>query len=386
MLRKIHIGDLPKDRIFILLNKRFHNYFFSVISKQGFSGFNEKVFDNLLNHSTFKQWKRREIKVKERVKVRFLPLWFLIKVSENFPNEFSTRILENNIIAYKGPSSSKIIINPKFPLIEDKRMLKILAHLIGDGYVSGAFGTNLSKGKSHSEYRNFSSILLESFRSDLSVFGEIDLQVNYEHGHVVVPNSIGYILQHFYKIKFDTFNSRLPKSLFRLDKDLIASFIRAFADDEAHVYDSSIEFYSANKNLLEDIKEIIKLTFPSFSLSSVKINSSNMINPKFSFSILSNSFEVYFNVIGFDCPKKIDRMKYSIERRVFYKKYRVNKDNKSLIIKLLKGKSLTSYVIARKLFISHSHSIKVLRSLKKEGLVEDYMKTTHGAFLWRLKL
>jgi hypothetical protein len=375
-MRNIHITELPTDRTYVQFSKEFHQKFFNVIKKGRFEEINYKFFGCKLNYNTFKQWRQRK---------NFLPLWYVLKHQEIFVKNMPLTIVEKNIIAYKGPSSSTIIKFPNFPLQEDKRMIKILAHLIGDGSVSGAFGTALPKGKSHSEYRNFSNYLLDSFVQDIQIFGQFDVSINYKHGHVIVPNLIGYILKHLYQIKFDTFNSRLPASLFNSEPELAAAFIRAFADDEAHVYDSSIEFYSANKELLKDISYLIRQKFPVFDISNIKKNSLGGKNPKYSFSVLKDSLESFRNLIGFDCPNKKERLRYSIERRKLYQTFRINKNVPFLINKMLHKEPKVAYEIAKELMISHRHALRVLNKLEKEGEVRKLTKTTHGAWLWDSK-
>jgi hypothetical protein len=371
-IRKFHITDLPSDRLYILLKKDFHQELFDYIKCYKFKKFNLLFFDNNLNWNTFKRWKSQRTS---------MPLWFLIEIHNKFIKRFPLKKIEQNIKSYKGPSTSTIINNPNLPLVEDYRLMKIFAHLLGDGHVSGAFGTNLPKGKTHSEYRNFSNDLLDSFRNDLSVFGEISTRFDYKHGHVIIPNSIGYILKHIYKNNFDTFNSRIPKVFYSINKTIIASFIRAFADDEAHVYDNSIEFYSGNRELLKDIKRLTELKF-SFKLSVMKINESSGRNPKYSFSILSESLEDYHKLIGFDCPKKSKDLLFAIKRGNNWKKNKKFRSLSNPILQLLEYE-FTAKEISRKLFISHVHTLNLLNKLEKKGLIYRERKTLHGAWIWK---
>lgn len=323
--RKFHITDLPEDRLFFLLKEDFHRNLFKFISEYNFSDLNSRFFNGKLNIHTFRQWKYRK---------HFIPLWFLVKLNQEFGQQLSLNEIESNIEAYKGPSTSAIIKNPKFPIVEDHRLMKLIGHFLGDGHINGAFGTNLPKGKSHSEYRNFSNELLDSFNYDLQLFREVPTSTDYNHGHVIVPNSIGYILKHIYKISFGTFGSELPKEIFKLDKKVIKGFLRSFGDDEAHVFDSSIEFYSANRKLINDIFSLTRIKYPGLKLSNIKINDSGK-NPKYSFSILSESLEDYHNSIGFDCPKKREDLLFNVNRIKNYKKFRTNKDTPNIILNLL---------------------------------------------------
>src|SRR3989344_5186933 len=207
-MRKFHINKFPQDRIYILLDEKFHKKLFWFIKRNfRFKEFNKIYFRNKLNWNNYKQWKRRLAKSNKTHKVRFIPLWFIVNMSKNFKDNFPIPEIENHIIALHGPSSSSVIWKPNLPLIEERRLLKILAHLIGDGHVGGGFGTKLPRGKSSSQYRNFDRGLLDQFSKDLQVFGKVKTTINYERGELFIPNSLGYIIEHIYKVNTDTFNS-----------------------------------------------------------------------------------------------------------------------------------------------------------------------------------
>lgn len=350
-MKKFHINEFPADRIFVYLDDKFHKKLFDKIGEYKFNEFNNNFFEGRLKYPTFKQWKRKKTKVKKH----FIPLWFILKLSKLFP-EFTTDEIEKNIIAYKGPSSSAIITKPNLPLKEDKRLMRILAHLIGDGSVGGGFGSKLPKGKQHSEYRNFATKLLDSFEGDLKVFGDVPISKDYKHGHVIIPNVIGYILRHFYKIEFDTFNSRVPKRLFDLPKEFIAHFIRAFGDDEAHVFDSNIEFYSANVVLIKDILNLINNKFPEISISTIRANKKAGKNVKYSFCVYNGSLKDYFELINFDHEQKREDLSFNINRIKNFNPSMApkTKGNKEKALKLQREEGLTAKQISRRLCIRHS--------------------------------
>ena len=358
--REFHINQLPIDRLFILLDKSFHDALFRMIKNIGFNEFNNQFFDNNLNLSTFKQWKSRK---------HFIPLWFIIKLCKNHP-VVSLKAVEKNIIAYKGPSTSAVITNPELPIKENSRLLKILAHLLGDGSVGGGFGSKFPKGKQHSEYRNFTPKLLDSFEKDLSVFGTVPTTKNYKHGSLIIPNLIGYILEHVYDIKFDTFNSRVPKCLFNLSPDLIASFLRAFGDDEGHVYDSSIEYYSNNKELISDVLVLMNGCFPMIKTSNMKMNAKAGKNIKYSFMIYHCSQKFYLNLIGFDHSQKRKDMLFNINRSG----KRIHINPKQKIVDLLESENLTAKQISRMMKIRHSTVLDYLNDLKKQTKVKIIRK------------
>ena len=373
-LRTFHISDLPYDRIFILLKPDFHNNLFNFIKEISFLGLNSQFFSNRLYLSTFKQWKSRK---------HFIPLGFILDLHKSFPTEFPIELIECSIEAYKGPSSSTIIYNPNLPLIEDSRLLKLLAHAIGDGYIGGGFGSKLPKGKSHSEYRNFNTTLLDTFANDLSIFGKIKVSVNKKHGHVIIPNLIGYILQHIYKIKFKSRESEIPPILFNLPRELIASFIRALADDEGHVYDSSIEIYSTNKKLFEDFILLIKLKFPELKISKLKVNL-HQKNPKYYFKILSESLEIYNQFIGFDSPDKKQDLIFAINRRKLWAQDKSRRLAKYKILYYLNEKPMTAKELSRKIGVTHTSILYFLKNLKIGGFVSKQQKIKNSYLLMRM--
>ena len=362
-LRKFHIDDLPQDRIFILFNNDYRTKLFSLINeKYGFVKLNQEFFNNQLKYLTFKQWQRG----KTGIKLHFIPLWFIVKLSKLFDIPIAN--LENHILAYKGPSSSTIVSNPNLPLVEDERLLKILAHMLGDGHVSGAFGTGLPKGKTHSEYRNFEPSLLDQFEKDLSVFGEIQTAIDYEHGHIIIPTIVGYLLKHIYQINFDCFNSEIPTSLYALPPNLLAGFIRAFGDDEAHVYDTHIDFYSANKKLLLGLMRLIQIKFPNIQFSEMKINYHSK-NPKYYFYVLSESRKEFFAQIGFDHEQKKKDLIFNIQRSSADREYKRGQ-TKNFILQYLAQKQATAKELSRKMGVSHGQVLWHLNRLKKQAKVQ----------------
>lgn len=374
ILRRFHLNEFPQDRIFVYLKEDFHKKLFNKINNHKFEEFN-KLLNSKLNLHTFRSWKGRR---------HYMPLWFIIDLINIFP-ELSIEEFEKNMEAYKGPSTSKPIYYPNLPLIEDGRLLKVLSHLLGDGYICGAFGTNLPKGKSHSEYRNFNKDLLDSFEEDLQVFGAINISKDYNHGHVIIPNVIGYILKHFYQIKFDSFSSRLPKRLFELPRELVASFLRAFGDDEGHVYDSSIDYYSNNKELLNDVLTLINKVFLEIKTSSIKANTKTGKNTKYSFTIYNDSQESYLNLIGFDHKQKREDLIFNIKRRKNWNSGFVYKRGKTelKILNILKKENATAKQISRKLIISHSNALFYLNKLKNKGKIE-VLRKEHWANVWSI--
>ncbi len=381
--REFHINEFPQDKVFVYLEEDFHKRVFSKLGLFRFKKFNQEYFENKLNYSTFENWNKRMVNLKIRTKKCFIPLWFIVRLSELFP-EFSIVEFEKSIVAIKGPSASSVINNPNLPLKEDYRLLKILAHLLGDGHVGGGFGSGLPKGWSHSEYRNFTPELLDSFERDLSVFGEVPVTKNYSHGSLIIPNLIGYTLEHIYQIKFDTFNSRIPNCLYNLPKEIIASFFRAFGDDEGHVYDSSIDYYSSNKELIEGILVLINKNFPEIKTSGIKANAKAGKNTKYSLTIFSESQELYLKLIGFDHEQKGYDLAFNLQRkrnRMSNKSYEKG-EAEMKILNVLKEENATAKQISRKIMMGHAYVLHYLKRLHKQGKV-GVARKEHWANVWR---
>lgn len=384
-LRKFHIDKFPQDRIFILLDKKFHKELFDCInSRYSFECLN-KIFQGKLNKHTYKSWRYRIKKPGNKIP-QFIPLWFLTEISKIFKNKYPLIKIERNIGAYKGSSTSTIIWKPNLPLPEDGRLLKILAHLIGDGHVSGAFGTGLPKGKTHSEYRNYNNGLLNQFVKDIQVFGKVHTSTSYDHHHVIFSNALGYILKHVYNIKFDSLNSRIPAIFYSLNKKLIANFIRAFCDDEGHVYDNHIDFYSTNKPLLTSIIRLIKLKFPELKVSELKISKRKKKNhhDKYYFYILSESREKYLELIGFDHEEKREDLIFNIKRSLLNKKTGKKGLTKHIILEIFNKESLSAKQLSRKLYLAHGTILGHLNQLKNKGLIKIDGKGKRNDNIWSL--
>lgn len=368
MLRKFHLDSFPDNRIWIKFNADFRKTFFREFR---FKEVNE-LFKGDLRYSSFKQWEKGNCSI---------PLWFVLKVSKHL--EIPIAELEKKIMLYQGPSTSTPILNPKLPLVEDGRLVRIITHILCDGWVSGAAGTNLPKGKGPSGYRNFNRTLIDKFEEDLSVFGEFKLDKDYKHGHILFPNVIQYILEKIYKIKFGTFQGRLPKGFWYLSKHLIKEVIMAFGDDEGHVYDHNIDFYSMNKLLVGDLRNLFNYKFPGIKVSKIKTNLHSAKNPKYSISVLSGSFPIFKKEIGFYHPLKMKDLEFNVER-MSMKQSRIKGLTKGRILDLLKENKLSAKELSRKTNVCHAQTLWHLNNLKEEGKIKIIDKGKFNTNLWGL--
>ena len=371
MIREFHIDSFPEDKIWISFSKKFHKLIFDKIN---FNKINENYFNKKLNKDTFKQWKYRR---------HSIPLWFVLGTLSFLKKErLSMKQIEENIISYKGPGNSYPIENPKLPLKEDSRLIRIVTNLLCDGHAGGSAGTKSPEGYGSSIYRNFEPALLDKFEKVLMVFGKLKVDKNTKEGHIRFTNSIRYILEKVYDIKFGTFRGRIPKSFFTLDKNLAKEIVNAFGDDEGHVFDNHIEFYSKNKLLLKDLKNIIERVFLNLKLSKIKINNT-CYPPKFYFYVLAESREDYAREIGFHHPIKLQDLEFNIKRMRMKKSYKPYV-TKNKILTILSKEPLTAKNISRKIYIEHGTIIGHLNKLQKDGKIRIVGNGRYGAKIWKL--
>ncbi|PIP22382.1 MAG: hypothetical protein COX38_00910, partial [Candidatus Nealsonbacteria bacterium CG23_combo_of_CG06-09_8_20_14_all_39_25] len=201
-MRLFHLIDLPSDLIFIRLEDQIRGKFLETL-KEVF-GIYRKIGD-LVNYTD------TGIVDSFRVKNRFIKLSTIIKLTNLLSKkgycEFDINKIEKKVIAYRGIGTSLIIKNPKFPLKEDERIIRIFFHLLGDGY-GGKYGV------AKPFYRNYAKELLDEFEEDLKVFGEVP-HIKRET-IVEIPSVIGYILGHIYKVNFESHKSFIPPVIFKL--------------------------------------------------------------------------------------------------------------------------------------------------------------------------
>jgi len=380
-MRSFHLINLPSDLVFVYLEDEFRKEFLE-IARQAFGSFKRL--------GEFVGYTKTGIIETFRVKDRFTKLSTIIKLA-NFLSRrgfqgFSLNEVEKKVIAYRGIGTSLIIKNSNFSLKEDERMIRIFFHLLGDGY-GGKYGA----GKPF--YRNYAKELLNEFGEDLKVFGEVPYIKR--ETIVEIPSVIGYILEHIYKINFESHKSFIPLVIYKLSKKIIAQGIKAFADDEANIEDSRIRFYSSNKRLLSGIKNLMIKKFSEFSgkIGEIKKSKSYLGEKeytKYSFSIFSGGLQLYYNLIGFSHCDKARTLKRIIERKGRQWKRRNKNITKLLILQSLRNKNKMIKEISNEIGVTASitrchfggNNATGILSLKKMGYVEDIGFSKTKAKIW----
>lgn len=368
-LRKFHIWNFPEEPIYIYLKESFKKELFKNAIEE---------FESQVAIADFLDTTRQSVG-DWYIGDNSTPLNKTIKLFIHLKNKeynFTEDGLEENIIAFKGPSNS-LKIKVRLPIVEDERMIRILFHLLGDGYGGEKLGAS-----GLPFYRNTSQSMLDRFEKDLNVFGEIP--VNRYKTRVQFPKVIGYLLKHFYGIEFETYKSSIPKYIFKLPKKLVAQGVQAFIDDEGGIEDSRIRITSYNKGMLRQLKKLIQYKFPTIGKHLSKIRTKNTklrgkLYTGYTFSILSDGLKKYIKIIGSRHEEKSSLMEDFLKRKNRGWNRRNEGSTKLLILQALKDGEKTVKELSKLVGIT-STNIRVhingsepngTPSLKKKDLVEQ---------------
>ena len=375
--RTIHIQDLPINEIYIDLNDEFRIEIINQ-AKSKLKGTSKLAKYLKTKAHNIHEWKKGISKWKGKKSRRFLPLNKILKISKLLYNKEE---LERNIIAIRGPGNGRVI-KTRFPWKEDERIIRIVSHIIGDGY-----GAEFRTG-GLPYYRNTSEVLREQFKKDLKFFGTVPTNLNIDM--LQFPKVISYILKHLYKIEFDTYNSRVPDILYNLPEKFAGEFLKAFFDDEGSVDSSRVKVTSFNSNLINDIKELIKIKFPKIYNNTTEIRrTKTILNGKlfqgYYFSVLSRGLQEYKNKISFNHTSKKLRLEHALICSKNGSKTKGKNITRSNILETLKEKPQTAYELALKLNITREAISYSINKLKEESLVQEHSKGKYDSIIWSLK-
>lgn len=256
-------------------------------------------------------------------------------------------------------------ISPKFPIKPSKELIRIIAHLFGDGNLS----VN-KKGHFNVAYYNQNKFLMKQFIEDVgSIFNikKDNVKINKTTPYILLPSPIGRIL--LTKIKeFNSKKCRISSFIKKANQFLKIEFLKSFFDDEAYVRYAPphryIEVALSNKSFIKDLKEM---------LSELEISTSKMYHRKmrgfdvYYFNIKSyDHLNMYYKKIGFNNPDKQKQLKKIIENPG--RKSYLHGQTKEAILRLMKEKRLLSSQLARKLnrkLCTINHFLRLLENENK---------------------
>lgn len=383
MKREFHLTDFPKERLYIILDRQFRKKFFErlyhIVGKSTTLAKELNVEDE-----TIRRWK---------FGMRALPNWALLQLNNLLcNNKFDIREIENNVTAYKGESSNNLIMQPKLPLVEDDRLVRIVSHLLCDGYDGG--------NRHLPTYNNTEKNLIDSFSKDLSTFGVVPIKlIKYDQNsegkkllyRIQFPRIFTHILRKLYNIKtFNSKKSEFPKRFFKLNKKLSFSIVQSFFDDEGSVMESKLKIGLVNFNLLNDFRKFIIKKYPYYKKEVDNINKhfykgTFSENPFYTFELRRSFLDYYYKNINFIHPRKKKLLKLIITRGSKCGNKYPKGIAKNMILNLLSKKPSNAIDLALKLKIKPKNVRFHLERFKKENKIELSHIGYKGAQIWKIK-
>jgi len=304
---------------------------------------------------------------KYRAQPSFIPLSYLLQMCGLARDQFTVEQVEPHIVAYKGGHNAIPILNPKLPLVETPDLFAFMGHLIGDGGSCAC----------EAYYTNSNETLIHEFLRLLrNVFGETHYRIRLRSNgtyKIGIGLTILKLLHHIYKLKFRTFTARVPQPLFELPREFAAAFLCTFGDDEGNVADGHIQLNSANKQLIQDICDLIRTKFSKLK-NSIRIEECTIKRIQKAFygiRIGANACADYRTLIGFNHPAKNQELNRILARRERGWSVRPHGSTRRMILEMLAAStSMTAKEIARKVNVTtgvtrrnHLHGKKGLIAL-----------------------
>lgn len=272
----------------------------------------------------------------------FIPLASLLKLCDCASDEFSIEQVEPHVVAYKGGSTAKPILNPYLPLVETPSLFALMGHLAGDG----------GHSKCQASYANTQEALIRKFLRLLHVvFGDVPVCIRKPDNttRVIFGLTIIRLLRHVYHIDFRTFTARVPHHLFELPKEYAAAFLQAFGDDEGGVSDAGITLNSANKKLMQDIYYLVQAKFPELEEYAVLEEAKSLF---YAIRFRIGAFGSYRTFIGFTHPKKKQELDHILARRVRGWEQRNKGTSRRMLLEVLRSRPMTTKALARQLEVT----------------------------------
>lgn len=299
---------------------------------------------------------------------RSIPISRLYKILPLISEKLIYKDLENNLLQIRCGKSGKSIYNPRLPLKLSDSLIRITAHVIGDGGISKRHGNKTVT------YSNKANELLEQFKKDIQqVFGEIEpTSINDKKSKCIelfYPSIIGFLLNKIIGIQSSA-DKHVPSLVLKCSERSRRIFLGALFDDEGNVNMEAykINFEIASYNIIRDVK---------FMLERLSIKTSNIVRvdrrendrPRYKITVNGRQNIVrYGKMIGFSSKEKSEKLNALMN---FYKIPHRNKiEVKRAIINVLKGHDMSFYELATELQNQNIGAFRYsLRKLVQLGLV-----------------
>jgi hypothetical protein len=270
---------------------------------------------------------------------RTVPFSKLIKIIRL--SDYSWKDIEKNLLSIKAGIRAGEI-HPKFPIKIDEKSGSIIGHILGDGSIDKRFHAIF--------YSNSNIQLLKEFRKNMKNIFRIEPRIwvqerrkfeektkwlkridnlnkvpNKHNVGLFYPKICSDILYSIYGKFAEGKNKEITNKIKKSNEAFKKGLIRAFFDDECSISSKnySIRVYQDKKNILEDLREILK----EFNIKPQIIRFYNK-NNKLRYYFNITGFKEYYKFskkIGFTSPKKEEELKLLINNvqnsKYFKKKY-----------------------------------------------------------------
>ncbi len=383
------VDELPNSLVYVNISQEFSSHIFSRL----LNSLSLDYISSYLNlwSGTVYEW----VKYRGRYEnPPFIRLDYLKRIFELLSKECKVAIalkdLQKNIIAIKGYGRGGILRDPKLPFRENKALIRLVVHLIGDGYLPKRVGSARTPS-----YTNGNEFLRKQFHKILgNVFGDIsECSRSYEdksgksRSYIAFSKWIGYVIRHWYPdAEFDELSGRLPKAFFELPFALKAEVVRTFGDDDGHVGAHSIRFTSGGATILEQMRRLIVELMGSTVTSEeckVLLKSVGAVKPFRSWFILDvyrPLFLWYAKHIGFTHPERAERLEFQLAcDEVWSERELDGFDLDFLTLVELREVGAVADV-ARQFLVREDFLFKVFQRLRKLGWIERVEKQKFTTF------
>lgn len=337
---RLHVWELPMDKVYIQLKKEFREKFFD--KAHDLYGSWNKLGECLNvkrgDTSIARNWKKGK---------SCFPLRIAFRISQELKTT-KTKIEKNIvIIKYKtdlrkrGGNSGKPITNPKLPIEVNEDFVEILGHICGDGTICKG---NIKKGI-RCGYTNSEPTLIKHFKVKMKeIFGDIEptIQIrkdkskyNRPNFYLSYPSIVSLLILSIFNYE-PYIRMNIPQFIFDCPYKFKCKFLRAIFDDEGtvSVKRKRIRITLKPRPPLKDIRELLI----SLGINASKIYCSGGQH-KLDIS-KQGSVRLFRKLVGFKHPLKNKKLNLIIKRGWKFERYSQGVTQRKILLMIRKKEGL----------------------------------------------
>ncbi len=371
-----HLSNLPYDLIYIAFNPDFASEFFmKLLSHLSVDRVADIAEVTLV---TIKKWIASCRNSENPPFLRLDKLQRLIEKIEECENwSIPVSELEKNVIGLKGYGRSGILWSPKLPFREDANLVRVIVHMIGDGFIPKEKGSTKVP-----MYSNSNDFLRSQFSKCLSqILGDVSGctreyvdKTRHARSYVALTQWLGYIFRYWYPdAEFDELKGALPARFFELPLELKAEMVRTFGDDDGHVGAHSIRFTSGGETILKQMRrlviELMEATLPPQEFEELS-KSVGLVKPCKNWFILNvyrPLYRWYSENVGFSHPERAERLEFQLECDVVHEERGLDGFDLDFLVLVGLGEPGSVGSLARRFTLREDFLFPVVQRLRKLG-------------------